>query len=366
MKRFFKFTLLLVLVSLTLAGCGDSDLPDGMQLIRGGEEHGYYFYAPEEWTNSSFGEVARAHVSAIDTSSVSVVELAMPEDGDIGAYFRADMEKAPYDEPINVEKPEGEAVILGGVNAKKFVYTFTESGVPFKAMQIYVKRHGSLYLFTYQSTMQMVNEETTYYDFYYTKVQEMIDAFKFTETKMNTSATPSDPDGDGYYLASDKGVSGFELYLPLDYELKGTSGMVSANIKDGSVVKANISIAKATGTGVTILDYMKTREDQLKSVFEDFTGVRITLRAAAGTSTATIEEKFPGVEAICNSELVFGSLPSVIAYEYTYVYNGTTYRTLQVYGANSFNGYVFTYTAADECFGDYTDEISTILEKVIF
>lgn len=363
MKKILKLLLLLVLSSLALTSCGDNDIPDGMQLIRGGDECGYYFYAPEEWSNSSFGDIARAHVSAIDTSSVSIVELAIP-DGSIEEYFMADMAKAPYDEPIKLEKTEG--AILGGFNAEKFVYTFTESGVPFKAMQIYVKRHGSLYLFTYQSTLQKVNEEATYYDFYYTKVQQMIDAFKFTDTKKDASANLTDPDGDGYYLASDKGVSGFELYLPLSYELKGTSGMVSANIKDGTAVKANISIAKATGTGVKILDYIKTREDQLKSVFDNVTGVKITLRAAAGTDTASIEESFPEVDVVCDSEFVFGNLPSVIAYEYTYVYNGTTYRTLQVYGANSFNGYVFTYTAANECFGNYTEEISSILGKVIF
>ena len=364
MKKILKLLLLLVLSSIALTSCGGSDIPDGMQLICGGEEYGYYFYAPEEWSNSSFGDIARAHVSAIDTSSVSIVRVDMPE-GSIEDYFYADMEKLPYDAKITHETPE--EVIIGGVSgAKKFVYTFTESEVPFKAMQIYVEKHDSLYILTYQSTLQKVNEDATYYDFYYTKVQQMIDEFKFTETRTDGSANPADPDGDGYYLASDKGVSGFELYLPVDYELKGTSGMVSANIKDGSAVKANISIAKATGTGVTILDYMKTREEQLKCVFDDVCGVKITLRAAEGTSTAAIEEKFPGVDVACDSNFVFGNLPSVIAYEYTYVYNGTTYRTLQVYGANSFNGYVFTYTAADECFGDYTDEISTILEKVIF
>ena len=364
MKKILKLLLLLVLSSIVLTSCGGSDIPDGMQLIRGGEEYGYYFYAPEEWTNSSFGDVARAHVSAIDTSSVSIVELSVPE-GAIEDYFFSDMEKLPYDEGITLEKKE--EVILGGVSgAEKFVYTFTEQGVPFKAMQIYVKKHGSLYLFTYQSTLQKVNDEDTYYDFYYTKVQEIIDAFKFTDTKTDGSTNPSDPDGDGYYLASDKGVSGFELYLPVNYELKGTAGMVSANIKDGDAVKANISLAKATGTGVLILDYIKTREDQLKTVFDNVTGVRITLRAAEGTDTSSIEQTFPGVETVCDSDFVFGNLPSVIAYEYTYEYNGTTYRTLQVYGANSFNGYVFTYTAKDECFSDYTSEISAILGKVVF
>ena len=363
MRRILIFSLLITLISLVLTSCGGSDIPDGMQLIRGGEEYGYYFYAPEEWTNSSFGDVARAHVSAIDTSSVSIVELSLP-DGDIDEYFLADMEKAPYDEPIKLEKTE--TVLLGGLNAKKFVYTFTESDVPFKAMQIYVEKHGSLYLFTYQSTLQKVNDEQTYYDFYYAKAQQMIDNFKFTDTKTTGGSSAADPDGDGFFLASDKAICGFELYLPTDYEVKGASGMVSANItKDGRAV-ANISLARATGTGVTILDYMKTREEQLKSVFDNVTGVKITLRAADGTSTASIEERFPGVMAVCDSSFTFGNLPSVISYEYTYVYNGTTYRILQVYGASSFNGYVFTYTAKDECFGDYTDEISTILEKVIF
>ena len=104
----------------------------------------------------------------------------------------------------------------------------------------------------------------------------------------------------------------------------------------------------------------------LQLLSDDVCGVKITLRAADGTNTESIENKFPGVDVVCDTEFIFGNLPSVIAYEYTYVYNGTTYRTLQVYGANSFNGYVFTYTAKDECFSDYTSEISAILGKVVF
>lgn len=364
MKRILKFSLLLALVCIVLAGCGESDIPDGMQLIRGGEEYGYYFYAPEEWTNSSFGDIARAHVSAIDTSSVSIVELPVP-DGSIEDYFRQDMEKAPYDEPIKLE--EHKKIIFGGVNeVDKFVYTFTEDGVPFKAMQIYVKKHGSLYLFTYQSTMQKVNDESTYYDFYYAKAQEIIDNFKFTESKTENNDSRKDLDGDGYYLASDKEIAGFELYLPISYELKGASGMVSANIMENGKVMANVSVSKATGTGVTILDYMKTREDQLKRVFDNVTGIKITLRATTDKGVSLVKEAFEGVLVECDSSFVFGNLPSVIAYEYTYEYNGTTYRTLQVYGASSFSGYVFTYTAKDELFDDYREEISAILGKAVF
>ena len=41
MKKIFKLLLLLVLSSIVLTSCGDSDIPDGMQLICGGEEYGY-------------------------------------------------------------------------------------------------------------------------------------------------------------------------------------------------------------------------------------------------------------------------------------------------------------------------------------
>ena len=361
MKRTLIFLLIIALSCGILSSCGDSDLPEGMQLIRGGEEYGYYFYAPEEWTNSSVGSIARAHVSAIDTSSVSFHELAIPE-GSIDDYFLEDMQKLPYDEEPIIE--DGVDVIFGGVSgARKFVYTFKHSNVEFKGMQIYVKRHDSLYCFTYQSTLQLVDGEKSYYDFYYPKVQEMIDAFKFVDKVQNAENAPQDPDGDGYYLASDKDICGFELYLPLDYELRSSSGMVSANINGENGPVANLSLSKATGTGVSITDYIKTRQEQLSTVFDNLTSIRIIVRV---TETSALEQTFEGVEIVTDTDLKLGDLPSIAAYEYTYEYNGTTYHTLQVYGANSFNGYVFTYTAREADFESNLDEISLILGKVVF
>ena len=55
-----------------LTSCSDGEsLPEGMQLIAGGESLGYYFYGPEEWTVSNIGEIKSAYASRVDTSSAS-------------------------------------------------------------------------------------------------------------------------------------------------------------------------------------------------------------------------------------------------------------------------------------------------------
>ena len=50
MKKIIALITLLASV-FSLVACADTTgLPEGMQLVRGGEEYGYYFYSPEEWT----------------------------------------------------------------------------------------------------------------------------------------------------------------------------------------------------------------------------------------------------------------------------------------------------------------------------
>ena len=50
MKKLILIFIALITV-FSLASCGeDAEIPDGMQLVSGGEDKGYYFFAPEEWT----------------------------------------------------------------------------------------------------------------------------------------------------------------------------------------------------------------------------------------------------------------------------------------------------------------------------
>ena len=74
MKK-LALAFILVLSVILLIGCGSDGAPDGMQLVSGGPELGYYFYAPEEWTVSNTGDISSVYVSRIDTTSVSFAEI---------------------------------------------------------------------------------------------------------------------------------------------------------------------------------------------------------------------------------------------------------------------------------------------------
>ena len=367
MKRILTLFILCAVIVTSLVACsGNSDVPSGMQLVEGGDDIGYYFYAPKEWTVDNRANISSVHVSSIDTTSVTVTELD-DVDGNLTEYLINDIKALPYDTEPTFEI-SGEECLWGGKTALKFVYTYKHKEVKFKAMQLLTRHGGSLYILTYQSLDTPINEDKSYYSYYLEKVTGIIDNFKFVDKSGKQDTTPEDLDGDGYYLASDKKLSGFELYLPVDYKLEFANGMVSARVggENGESAKANVSLTQATSTGVRIIDYLKTRKDQLDGLFENFTDIAIEVKTKADTSLNELYTTFPDAEISRNSELKFGGLASAVAYEYTYEYQGTVYHVYQVMGVNTANGYVFTYTATEDCYYDYIDEIKDILGKVVF
>jgi len=75
MKKFCLIALIIISI-FALASCKDTgDVPEGMQLVGGGEGKGYYFYAPEEWTVTSLGGIDAAYVSNVNTTSVTFTEI---------------------------------------------------------------------------------------------------------------------------------------------------------------------------------------------------------------------------------------------------------------------------------------------------
>ena len=68
-------TAILLLAAISLFGCSGEELPEGMQLVNGGVDKGYYFYAPEEWTVSNVAAIDAAYASKTDNSSVTFAEI---------------------------------------------------------------------------------------------------------------------------------------------------------------------------------------------------------------------------------------------------------------------------------------------------
>ncbi len=349
MKKLSVFLILMLTLVAALFSCNKkSNVPAGMKLAGGSEEFGFYLYVPSEWTASSFGEVAGAHISTVDTTTVTLTEIKAPDsaaltDEALVSYYRDDIKNLKF-EDIKFTT-DGEACLLGNADkAYKFVFEFTYGGVKNKQMQIIASYKGHAYLFTYQSSGELMTEDKTYFDYHSELASKVIKEIEFTERRTVSEEQPSDPDGDGYYLASSKKISGFELYAPVSARCEYSNGMVSLKLGEG----ANLSLSKATNAGVSVDQYFKDRMEDIKSYTEGFT---VELDAEG-------EPKYEMTK--------LGELNKAILYQYSYTYNGTKYCVYQIFAVDTFNGYVLTYTATEAAYETNLSAVKEIISRIKF
>lgn len=339
MKKIGLIALLFATLALLISCNGGEDLPDGMQLVRGGEDVGYYFYAPEEWTVANNGEISSAYTSKLDVTSVTLAPAKAPM-GDIESYFENALAEFTYE---LTNEPTLEACDFANADsAYKTVYEFEYEEFPFRAMQIFASYGERFYIFTYTAQLAERTEGTTYYDFYLTKLQSIIDNFEFTNISGTQSAPEYEKDSDGYLLVSDKKVCGYELYMHPDWSVRYAQSNIGIVTEGG----ANINMTEATSIGVSRDDYWEHRQAELLEFVDDLAVIRENVETKLGNSTWAF------------------------AYEYTYVYSGKTYHVYQIIAVVGTwpiqDGYVLTYTAPEELYQENFDEASKMIEKVNF
>ena len=357
-------TAILLLAAISLFGCSGEELPEGMQLVNGGADKGYYFYAPEEWTVSNVAAIDAAYASKTDNSSVTFAEIdkstfplaegESAKDYFFNKYFEDSLKEYP-DSITPKITVNGENCLFGTAEegadkAIKYVYEDTYDEYPFGFIQILASHGDNYYIFTYaaQKTKRLEADETTRYDYYIenNKIQSVIDNFRFvTKSAAVTeeSTTEIIKDADGFILSTSKQDAGFEFYLPPSFKTDYSSSIVSATHDDGS----NVSMTIETRAGIPASDYWKLRQDELKIITENLEVITENESTKLGN----------------NSQWAF-------AYEYTYDYNGTKYHVYQILAVDGFlffgDGYVFTYTAKEENYTKHLDEVKQIINKVIF
>ena len=354
------------MTSLLLFSCGvDTSIPEGMKVIDGSESDGYIFFAPEEWTKGEkMGEVAYVYVSRTNKTSVSFTEIkksdvaslkpdpgVSDEEFFLNGYF--DSLKAEFPESTKWGDKLGEKVLLGSGETKadgavKYTYNYLYEDARYDNnqrmgfVQILATHNGRFYILTYCSPLDDKGDTTTY-DFYLDKFNEIVDNFRFYKGEDKAPEKKEyTKDAAGDVLASDKKLAGFDLYVPESFEVEYSSAIISATHEDGS----NITMTKATATGVNIKDYWLLRKKQLELYVSSVTDI--------GTNPTAIEISNADNAAVC---------------EYTYVYGGKTFHVYQVYfigGRFIKNGYIFTYTATDDNYSSHIADINRILAKVKF
>lgn len=338
MKRLLAaFIALITLFSvLSMTACQDNGAPDGMQLVRGGEDVGYNFFGPEEWVVANFGDISCTYASKIDMSSMTFAKAEKPA-GTIAEYFESEKTKFPYEINVSVD---GEDCNFGNASkiAKKYVYTYTYKDFSYTCMQIFVLNSDRFYIFTYTASNAERGDGKSYYEYYLDKVTATIDAFEFTGTPTGTNAGADyERDNDGYILISDKTLAGFKMYVPESFKVDYSSSLVSASHSDGT----NMTMAQATYTGVQSKDYWEARKENIN--------------AFANNSVTEIE---------VGKQINLPDTKWALSYEYTYVFEGVTYHVYQVQiVASATTGYVFTYTATEELYNTHLAEMEKVLNK---
>lgn len=362
--------LLLAIATLTvcilgLASCGEeSEVPEYMKEARGGEDVGYHFYVPEGWITANYGDIACAYVSSRGMISVSFTEGTMPagyvKSTDpkvvpdyIKTYVSEDVKKLAAagvgigdDGSVEskVKLSDGERCDFGNAEeAYAFVLEYTYNNVPVKQLQIFSIYGGRFGIFTYTSYDSKYNDETTYYDRYYSDngsalgAQSVIKNFRYIDK--TSASVPAVTDG--YTLISDKTVSGFELSVPEGFTVDSAAGAVSATRADGT----NITVSKATvnvgimtkedaATDTTTKDYWRMRVESLEQMIDYRVGddgkLTSTLNIISERDRMTV-----GSDAACY-------------FEFTYEMSGEIYHVYMVYIRHavllSATDYVYTYT----------------------
>lgn len=377
----------LVSAAFSLVSCSGSDTPEGMQLVAGGEELGYYFYAPEEWTPSCVGNIKAAYISRVNSTSVSFAEVKsfdkMPEGVDkneyfFTQYFKDSLEEFPDKNPPKVAKEDGEEIIFGkegetADKARKYTYTYeyldTDANETFKfgVMQILICKGNRYYIFTYTASMEEKISGTTAYDYYLGdeedegKVQEIISEFRFVPITEQEEVKEFEKDEDGFVLVSDEDLAGFSLYVPQEFSPDYASAIVSATHTDGS----NISFTEAKGTNENVNAYMRRRFAQLEQIIDG----EIEYELMFDDKGEPVYDP-DGNQVIKYETIEFGNADAANAYEYTFTYNGSEYHVYQVIAVEgwtlSYRGYVFTYTAKEANYSQHIDDVMKTIEKVDF
>ncbi len=353
MKKILALILLIASLLTCISCGGGDDTPAGMQLAHGSDDSGYYFYVPEEWTISNLGKISAAYASTVDSSSVSYTERQMPE-GTVEEFFEESLLEFQNSKITPKVIVKNEKYTFGNAeSAYKYVYDVEYSGHKFRVMQVFSKFEGRFGIFTFTALNENLSSgEVTQFDYYKEKITSVTENFKFVKKSGLTSEDVYEKDSDGYLLVSDKDIAGFSLYVPGGFTPDYASGIVSATANDG----ANITISKATATGVFVDKYWENREKELSAFVKNLTPIK----GADG-------------KELINVPATIGNITHAFSYEYTYEFNGETYHVYQVLGITTMffdlfakDGFVFTYTAKEGAYEAHLDEIKKVLSKVEF
>ncbi len=175
-RKHFAVILASLLLLAALFGCSPADLnewvPAGMKKISN-DMVDYNLYIPNDWTEDQSSGFITAYVSSADRTSINIISFDLKNPNQTLDEFWAERKESfsSFFTDITYET-EGEATLMGGEAAKKYIYTAKASGDDYKFMQIITIKSGVVYIFTYTATAGK-------YDIHVGNAQKIIENFSF-------------------------------------------------------------------------------------------------------------------------------------------------------------------------------------------
>ena len=154
MKRIFTsiLTLLLLLtLAATAISCSDDGIPDDMQNVAI-DNANFDLFVPKSWISQKESGISGARVSNEDTSNVTVTVYLPDRPLTVEEYWSAfclpSYQNGVLKDFSLIQEQCGDTV-LGGKNAKTYVFIYTLDGKTYEVMQIIALMGDQLYTLTY-------------------------------------------------------------------------------------------------------------------------------------------------------------------------------------------------------------------------
>ncbi len=344
MKKALSVVLVIIMLfgaALSLVSCGEAaDVPEGMQLVRGGEELGYYFYGPASWVVANDGDIACTYASKLNNTAFTFTEAELPT-VTLEEYVQGELKRFPSDFELVLEQGLKEESFGNAEKAYRIIYYYTVGKYKYKTYQMFIYNDNRFFIYTYTASRAMRDEEKTYYDYYLDFSAKVVEEFKFVDkvaSEGGSNAPEYEVDGDGYRLLSDRSLCFFDLWCAPEYSLDFGTSIVSVSDSEGR----NINVSEVTFAGASSSEgYWKYRFDQLGLVADiTNTGKEFGVDLGAGLDCAAIE--------------------------YEYALGGKDYKVYQALVSNGFRVFVFTYTAESDKYDSGLDVARNMLDKAEF
>lgn len=170
MKRILAFLLLAVLCA-GLVACADDEVPNGMKNV-GLESSKFYLFVPDTWVSQSERGIPGATSPGGEDANVLVTQYLMDQLYTPETYWENKCVPERSATFSSFEVTDSADTTLGGVDAKKYVYTAVLGGNTYRFLEVFAVVDNIIYTLTYTATPE-------HFDTYLTDVDTICANFRF-------------------------------------------------------------------------------------------------------------------------------------------------------------------------------------------